>query len=54
LVALTSKTPSPISSTDNVIGAAARSKDEDLLVLLLVEAVSESGRGRLVDDAYER
>ena len=35
----------------HVIGAAAEVEDEDLLVLLFVEAVGERRRGRLVDDA---
>src|SRR3954447_13575199 len=51
-VDLTSNTPSPISSTD-VERAAAEVEDEDRLVGLLVEAVRERGRGRLVDDALD-
>src|SRR5438067_6390223 len=35
----------------HVIGAAAEVEDEDLLILLLVEAVGERRRSRLVDDA---
>ena len=35
----------------DIEGAAAQVIDGDLLVLLLVETVSERGRGRLVDDA---
>ena len=35
----------------DIEGAAAEVVDRDLLVLLLVETVSERGRGRLVDDA---
>ena len=35
----------------NVEGAAAQVEDRDLLVLLLVQAVGQRGRGRLVDDA---
>ena len=35
----------------DVEGAAAQVVDGDLLVLLLVQAVGQRGRGRLVDDA---
>ena len=37
----------------DVEGAAAQVEDGDLLVLLLVEAVGQGGRGRLVDDAQD-
>jgi len=37
----------------DVEGAAAEVIDGDLLVLLLVEAVGERGRGGLVDDAQD-
>ena len=51
-VAFTSKTPSPELEHRHVEGAAAEVEDEDhLLGALLVEAVRERGRGRLVDDA---
>ena len=37
----------------DVEGAAAEVVDRDQLVLLLVEAVGQRGRGRLVDDALD-
>ena len=37
----------------DVEGAAAQVEHEDGLVVLLVEAVGERGRGRLVDDALD-
>ena len=52
LVAFTSKTPSPTSQDRNVERAAAEIEDGDLLVLLLVEAISERRGRRLVDDAH--
>jgi hypothetical protein len=51
LVALTSTTPADFEDRD-VERAAAEVVDGDRLVLLLVEAVGERRRGRLVDDAH--
>ena len=51
LVDFTSTTPSPTSRIGDVERATAEVVDRDHLVLLLVEAVRQRGRGRLVDDA---
>ena len=51
LVDFTSNTPSPISSIGHVEGAAAEVIDGDRAGALLVEAIGQRGRGRLVDDA---
>ena len=53
VVDLTSNTPSPISSIGDVEGAAAQVEHQDRLVVLLVEAVGQRGRGGLVDDALD-
>ena len=53
LVALTSNTPSPISSTEISNVPPPKIVDRDLLVLLLVQTVSERGRRRFVDDAQD-
>src|SRR5579883_548297 len=51
LTPLTSKTPSPVQDGD-VERAAAQVEDGDLLVFLLVQAIRQRGRGRLVDDTH--
>jgi hypothetical protein len=52
-VALTSNTPSPISSTDTSNVPPPRSKTRIVWSVLLVEPVGERGRRRLVDDALD-
>ena len=53
LVDFTSTTPSPTSRIGNIERAAAEVVHGDGFVVLLVEAVSQSRRRRLVDDAQD-
>ena len=53
LVDFTSNTPSPISRIGDVERAAAEVVDRDRAGLLLVEAIGERRRRRLVDDAQD-
>ena len=53
LVALTSTTPSPISSSETSKVPPPRSKTRMVWSLALVQAVGQRGRGRLVDDAQD-
>ena len=52
-VAITSKTPSPISRTEISKGASTEVINRDLLVLFLVQTVGQRGCGGLVDDSLD-